>query len=67
MSKKTIKLKLEVMLKKKGITKYKFAQMLGKPTSDVARYFRKNYKPALTTLEKWAEVLGCKVTDLIEG
>ncbi len=64
--KKKVKLRLEAILKDKGITKYKFAQLLGKTTSNVAVYFRDGYSPNLDTLVKWAEVLDCKVRDLID-
>ena len=63
---KPVRLRLEEVLKKKGITKYRFAKLLGKSTSHVAVYFREGYRPTLTTLEKWAEVLDCKVKDLID-
>ena len=60
------RLRLERVLKEKGITKYAFAKLLNKTTSNVAVYFRKDYKPNLTTLERWATVLECKVRDLID-
>lgn len=59
-------LMLGKVLEEKGITKYRFAKLLGKSTSNVAVYFRKGYKPNLTTLEAWAGVLGCSVRDSIE-
>lgn len=58
------KLVLDRLLKKKKITKYRFAQLLDVPTPSVFRYFRPNYDPKLSTLERWAEVLGVKVRDL---
>lgn len=61
-----VKIRLEKVLKEKGITKYRFAKMLGKSTSNVAVYFRKDYRPNLSTLEQWANVLNCSVKDLIE-
>ncbi len=61
-----MKLKLESILQKKKISKYRFAQMLGLPTSSIFRYFKPDYDPKLSTLEKWAKVLELKVRDLLE-
>lgn len=58
------KLVLERVLKRKKITKYRFAKLLNVPTPSVFRYFRPNYDPKLSTLERWAEVLDVKVRDL---
>lgn len=63
---KKVKLRLEAILKKKGITKYGFAKLLGKTTSNVAVYFREGYSPTLSTMEKWASVLDCKVRDFLD-
>jgi hypothetical protein len=60
------KIDLERVLKKKGINKYRFAQMLDKPTSGVSVYFREGYAPSWATLVRWAEVLDCKVADFID-
>jgi transcriptional regulator with XRE-family HTH domain len=59
-------LNLAKILEKKKITKYGFAKLLGMPVPSVFRYFRANYDPKLSTLEKWAKVLNVKVRDLIE-
>jgi transcriptional regulator with XRE-family HTH domain len=64
--KKKVSLRLAEVLKEKDITKYKFAKLLGKSTSNVSVYFKKDYRPNLATLERWAEVLDCRVTELIE-
>jgi len=61
-----MKLKLETILQKKKISKYRFAQMLGLPTSSIFRYFKPDYDPKLSTLEKWAKALELKVRDLLE-
>jgi DNA-binding Xre family transcriptional regulator len=68
MGKKTKKprLRLGEVLKEKGISKYKLAQLLGKHTSAVAVYFKEGYNPTFSTLTSWAEVLECKVSDLID-
>lgn len=58
------KLALDRILKKKKITKYRFAKLLGIATPSVFRFFRPNYDPKLSTLEKWAEVLEVKIRDL---
>lgn len=64
--KKKPRICLEKVLKDKGVTKYKFAQLLGKSTANVAVYFRDGYNPNFSTLVKWAEVLRCKVSDFID-
>ncbi|MCC7442670.1 MAG: helix-turn-helix transcriptional regulator [Bdellovibrionales bacterium] len=64
--KKRVKLRLDVVLKEKGVSKYKFSKLLNKSTSNVAVYFRKDYNPNLSTLVRWAEVLDCRVRDLID-
>jgi transcriptional regulator with XRE-family HTH domain len=51
---------------KKGISKYKFAKLLGVESYSVFRYFRTGYDPKLSTLTKWARVLGVRVRDLIK-
>lgn len=66
MASREVKLKLGQILEKKGMTKYRFAKLLGKSTSHVSVYFKKGYKPNLSTMEKWAEVLNCKVSDLLD-
>jgi DNA-binding XRE family transcriptional regulator len=58
------KLVLDRVLKRKKITKYRFAQLLGVATPSVFRFFRPNYDPKLSTLQKWADVLEVKVRDL---
>jgi transcriptional regulator with XRE-family HTH domain len=57
---------LEKVLKKKKITKYRFAKMLGMETSNTARYFKPGYDPRLSTIERWAKVLNVSVRDLLE-
>lgn len=68
MAKKTKKprLRLDEVLKEKGVTKYKLAQLLRKHTSAVAVYFKEDYNPTFATLVSWAEALNCKVADLID-
>ena len=57
---------LSNVLKEKKMTKYRFAKLIGVEYSNVVRYFKIDYNPRLSTLEKWAEVLKVSVNDLIE-
>lgn len=61
-----MKLKLDTILEKKKISKYRLAQLLDVPTPSVFRYFRSGYDPKLSTLEKIAKVLEVKVRDLLD-
>jgi DNA-binding Xre family transcriptional regulator len=60
------KLDLESALKKAGLSKRKFAQELGIAYHNVFRLFHKDANPTLSTMNKWAKILGCKVRDLIK-
>ena len=57
---------LEKVLKKKKMTKYAFAKALGLETSNVSRYFKADYDPRLSTLERWAKALDVSVKDFLE-
>jgi transcriptional regulator with XRE-family HTH domain len=59
------KLILAPLLKKKGLSKRKFAKLLNIDYPSVFRYFRDGYDPKLSTLELWAKALGVRVRDLI--
>jgi DNA-binding Xre family transcriptional regulator len=61
-----MKLKIEAILQKKKISKYRLAQLLDVPTSTVFRYFKAEYDPKLSTLEKVAKALEVKVRDLLD-
>ena len=61
-----MKLKLEAIMQKRKISKYRLAQMLGLPTSSVFRYFKPDYDPKLSSLEKIARALEVKVRDLLD-
>jgi len=61
-----VKLRLEAILQKKKVSKYRLAQMLDVPTSNVFRYFKSGFDPKLSTLEKLAKVLEVKVKDLLD-
>ena len=58
------KLRLDQILKQKHISKYAFAKMLSLPTSSVFRYFKPEYDPKLSTLERWAKILEVRIRDL---
>lgn len=64
--KKKVGLRLEEVLDEKNVTKYRFAKLLGKNTSNIFVYFNKDYNPTLRTKEKWAKILKCKISDLID-
>lgn len=57
---------LAKVLKSKKITKYRFAQLIDTPTSNVSKYFKPGYDPRLSTLEKWAKAIDVSVKDFIE-
>ena len=61
-----MKLKSEAIMQKRKISKYRLAQMLGLPTSSVFRYFKPDYDPKLSSLEKIAKALEVKVRDLLD-
>jgi transcriptional regulator with XRE-family HTH domain len=60
------RLNLAQVLKKKQITKYKFAALLRTNYANVFRHFRPGANPTLKTLNLWAKVLGVKVRDLLK-
>jgi transcriptional regulator with XRE-family HTH domain len=60
------KLIIGQVLKKKDVSKRQFAKRLKIEYAGVFRYFRTGYDPKLSTLEKWAKVLGCGISDLFE-
>ena len=53
-------------MQKKKISKYRLAQMLGLPTSSVFRYFKPDYDPKLSSLEKIAKALDVKFRYLLD-
>ncbi len=59
-----VKLRLAEVLQRKGLSKRQFAKRLKVNYSGVFRYFRKGYDPKLSTLEKWAKALKCRIRDL---
>lgn len=60
------RLRLAEVLKEKEVSKYKLAKLLKKNSSNVMVYFKETYNPTFSTLVSLAEVLECKVCDLID-
>lgn len=60
------KLLLKEILERRGLSKRQFAKRLGVEYNNVFRYFRKGYDPRLSTLKRWADVLGCRIQDLFQ-
>ena len=60
------KLILGDVLKRKKMSKRRFAKALDYPYSNVFRYFREGYDPRLSDLNRFAGVLGVKVKDLLK-
>lgn len=60
------KLILKAMLKKRKISQYRLAILLKMDGKNVARLFRPDYDPKLSTLNRLAKVLKCKVRDLLK-
>lgn len=57
---------LASVLKKKKISKRKFAKLINKDYAGVFRYFRKGYDPKLSTLDQWARALNVRISDLFK-
>lgn len=57
---------LDEVLKKKKVSKRQFAKRLGMDYASVFRYFREGYDPKLSTLERFAKALDCRIRDLYE-
>jgi transcriptional regulator with XRE-family HTH domain len=57
---------LAEVLRKKKISKRKFAKLLKTDSGTIRRYFKPNFNPTLATLERFAKVLGVKIRDLIK-
>lgn len=56
---------LDEVLKRKQISKRAFARLLGIEEKNVWRLFGPAVDPKLSTLTRWAKVLGVRVRDLI--
>jgi len=57
---------LKAVLDKKGLTKYRFAKLIGEPYSNTVRFYKSGYDPRLTTLAKWAKALKISIKDLVD-
>ena len=60
------KIVLDKILKKKEISKRRFAKMLGVEYRNIFRVFREGYDPKFSTMQDWARVLQIKIRDLFE-
>jgi transcriptional regulator with XRE-family HTH domain len=60
------KLALGAALKKKKLSKRQFAKRLGIAYHNVFRLFHDDQDPKLSTLSRWAKIIGCRVRDLIK-
>lgn len=62
-----IRFRLDTLLKKRGWTAYRLAQMSGIHPSVISKYINNQVKSAsLETLDTMCKTLGCKAGDLIE-
>lgn len=57
---------LAAVLKKKKLSKRKFAQMIDMRYDQVFRVFRDGYDPKLSFLNRASKALKCKVKDLLK-
>jgi transcriptional regulator with XRE-family HTH domain len=60
------KLRLEEYLEENDISKNEFARRLGVNSPVVRRFIKPDYDPKLSTLTKWAAVLNCSVSKLLD-
>lgn len=60
------KLALGKYLEENGISKNEFARILEVKSPTVRKFFKPDYDPKFSTLNKWATKLNCSVNDLIE-
>lgn len=58
------KLLLEEMLKKRKVSKYRFAILLGIDHKNVRRLFLPGFDPKLSFLARAAKALKCRIRDL---
>ena len=61
-----VTLRLAQMLKKRKLTRYRFALLMRVDYKNSARWFKAGYDPKLSTLAAWAKILKCRVRDLIK-
>lgn len=58
--------RLAEILKKKKLSKYKFAHLIGMKYGNVFRFFEEDYDPKVSMLKRWAQALKIRVCDLIK-
>lgn len=58
------KIILAQVLKKKKLSKRKFAKLIGMRYDQVFRLFREGHNPKFSSLALWAKALKCKIRDL---
>jgi transcriptional regulator with XRE-family HTH domain len=56
---------LKTVLKEKEVTQYRLAKLLDVETNHVTRWCKKDHNPTLKTMNRIAEALNCKVSDLL--
>lgn len=57
---------LDRILKRKKLSRRKFARLIGIDYKNVSRMFRPTFDPRLSSLASYAKRLGVRVRDLIE-
>lgn len=55
--------RLALVLKKKKVSKYRFAKLLEIKYGNIFRFFKDDYDPTLSMMRKWSRVLRCKIRD----
>ena len=60
------KLALAKALKRKKLSKRKFAKRLGIEYKNVFRLFHEGADPRLSALTRYAQAIGCRVRDLLD-
>lgn len=60
------KLRVKQVLRKKGITQYKLAQILKVTPNEIGRLCQEDYNPTLRTLLRVAEALDVGLDELVE-
>ena len=61
-----VRIRLDAVLRKRRLSKRQFAIRLGMDYASVFRFFRANYDPKLSMLERWARAIGCRIADLFQ-
>ena len=58
--------RLDLMVKKRGVTRGELAEEAGLAESTICNYIGKNRLPKVTAVVNIARILGCRVKDLID-